>query len=322
MILTRSLQAQQPQGSPAVANRTLADAGNAAVPRAGGPQMANPMAPAWVPVSDKHQQYVDQILQYWQQKSDQVKRYRCKFKRWEYDPVFGPQETFKTFAQGVIKYSAPDKGLFRVEQVQQYQPPREHGGKPQYVEADAQHHEHWICDGKSIFEFDYRQKKLIERELPPEMRGKAIGKGPLPFLFNADASDIKRRFWIRVITPKSAQGEYWLEAVPKTQEDAANFKLVHVIIDEQDFMPKAMVLFDPNYQPQACPSRTSFQFEDREANFSILAQQLNIFYREFYEPKTPSGWEKIIHRWDQPALPDQSSGTRNQAAKQAGNARR
>ena len=271
-------------------------------PQGGVPQvqLAAPLAPAWAPLSETHQKYVDQILQYWEFKSNQVERYRCTFKRWEYDPVFGPKDTFKTYGEGSIKYSAPDKGLFKVERLLHYRPPREPTGKPDYVERKDVQGECWICDGNSIFEFDHKKKHLQQYELPPEMRGKAIGRGPLPFLFNAKADEIKSRFWIRVITPKDTKGEYWLEAFPKTRDDAANFKMVHVIIDEKEYLPKAMVMFDRNYVAGRRPSRTTFQFDEREVNFSILASKLNLFHREFFEPAVPGGWTKVVHKWDQP----------------------
>ncbi len=84
-----------------------------------------PMAPNWIPLTPNHQQYLDQLLAYWEHKSSQTNRYRCTFKRWEYDPVFGPKDTFKTYSEGVIKYSAPDKGLFRVDTLLEYQAPKE-----------------------------------------------------------------------------------------------------------------------------------------------------------------------------------------------------
>lgn len=276
--------------------------------------VAEPMAPSWIPLNSKQQEYLDQLLNYWDFKSSQIKRYRCTFRRWEYDPVFGPEEHCKAYSEGIIKYSAPDKGLFRVEKMSQYQPPREAGGKPEYVPADKTRFEHWICDGQWVYQMDYQRKRLVQTQLPPEMRGKAIGKGPLPFLFNAKAEDIKRRFWIHVITPPSASGEYWLEAVPRTQEDAGNFKKIHVIISEKDYLPQAMVLFDQSANPNSEPPRTTFEFVDREVNFSILAEKLNLFHREFYEPAVPAGWTKDVRKWNQPARPPgQASGTASKA---------
>ncbi len=269
------------------------------------PNAANPLAPAWYPLSANQQQYLDKVLSYWEFKSSKIKRYRCNFRRWEYDPVFGPKDknTFKTFSEGVVKYSAPDKGLFKVLKMSQYQAPRNPGEKAAYKAADQSLYEHWVCDGQWVYQFDYKDKKLVQTELPPELRGKAIGNGPLPFLFNAKADDIKRRFWLHVITPAQAKGEYWLEAVPRTKEDAGNFAKIHVIIDEADYLPKAMILFDSN---QAA-SRTTFEFFDREVNFNILAAQLNLFHREFYEPAAPRGWEKKVNKWNQSVAPATAS---------------
>lgn len=266
-----------------------------------------PMAPSWIPLSAQHQEYLDQVLAYWEHKSSQIQRYRCEFKRWEYDPVFGPKDACKTFSEGVIKYAAPDKGLFRVDRLLEYQASQNPADKPTWLppKDQAGTYDHWVCDGRYVYQFDQQKKKLIQNELPPEVRGQAIGNGPLPFLFNAKADDIKRRFWLHVITPRDAKNEYWLEAVPKAQEDAANFKMVHVIIDEADYLPKAMVLFDTNYVAGVRPARTTFQFNNREVNFSVLAEQLNLFHREFYEPKLPSGWTReTIQAAAAPAAPD------------------
>ena len=83
------------------------------------------------------------------------------------------------------------------------------------------------------------------------MRGRAIVDGPLPFLFGANAERIKQRYWIRPLpVPKDVEKEYWLEAFPKTRQDAANYQKVHVIISQDDFLPKGLVIFDRNFDPQ------------------------------------------------------------------------
>ena len=51
--------------------------------------------------------------------------------------------------------------------------------------------EHWVCDGKSVFEYRHDQKQLVERPIPPQLQGKAIVDGPLPFLFGAEAAKLK-----------------------------------------------------------------------------------------------------------------------------------
>ena len=98
------------------------------------------------------------------------------------------------------------------------------GQEPKFTADPEELNEHWVCDGKSIFEFEGRKKQLIQRELPPEMRGKQIVEGPLPFLFRVCAEMIKVRYWIRAILPPPMKGAVTLEAEPKTREDAANFR--------------------------------------------------------------------------------------------------
>ena len=70
----------------------------------------------------------------------------AEFKRWTYDVIFGPPNQPKFIDMGVIKYAAPDRGMFRVEKT-------EKDGKDVPIE-DARA-EHWISDGKSIFEFNH-----------------------------------------------------------------------------------------------------------------------------------------------------------------------
>ncbi len=241
------------------------------------------LAPRWIPLPPDHEKYLNQILNFWEHTTSKTKRYRCQFKRWEYG-----NQNLKTYSAGSIKYAAPDKGLFKVDAIQIRQAPRQPGGEPQWVEQQGGFREHWVCDGKSIFEFDHQNKQLKQRQLPQDLQGTRITDGPLPFLFGATAKQIKARLWLRVVTPPETKGEYWLEGVPKTKTDAANFARINIILDEKDFLPKGMVLFHRNQ------AQTTFAFERREMNWNIIAQQLNPFMRQFFEPKTPPGWKKVV----------------------------
>ena len=77
--------------------------------------------------------------------------------------------------------------------------------------------DHWICDGKSVFQYIPKQKKLVEHKLPPDMQGKSIVDGPLPFLFGAEAKKLRQRYWLRIVTPPNIKNQVWLEAFPRFQ---------------------------------------------------------------------------------------------------------
>ncbi|HTN75775.1 MAG TPA: TIGR03009 domain-containing protein [Pirellulaceae bacterium] len=284
-----------------------------AAPRVGGTPVAvapAPQAPTWFPQPVEHQKYVDDVLKFWEQSSSKIERYRCQFTRWEYDPAFVKPDpkTNKSPAikvsYGEIKYAQPDKGLFKVTKMLHYNAPKTPEDKAQYLPQEGEIGEHWVCDGKSIFEFDHPNKKLIDHQLPPDMHGKAIVDGPLPFLFGANAAKIQERYWVGVFTPKTAKGEYWLEAWPKRAEDARNYKKVEIIIDEKDFLPKAIQIYNHGGVP-GNPSSSVLTFEKREVNFSVSPlgkldplELANWVTREFHEPATPFGWKKEVERFN------------------------
>jgi TIGR03009 family protein len=253
-----------------------------------------PQTPAGFPLPAKDQQRVDQILNYWQDQTGKIKTFECKFIRNNWDDVFKK----RTADKGTVRYSAPDKGLMRVDQVFVHDPQAADPAKP-WRREEVQFGEYWVCDGEAIYQFDSVQKKLIETRLPDDLRGQAIAEGPLPFLFGARAETMKQRYWIREATPQdSAEGTYVLEAIPKRQEDAANFERIAIkleLIDKQ-LMPTAMKVFNKQN------GLVTYYFQEHQINDTRhrVAQYLNHFVR----PKTPAGWTKVVEEWAPPLAPE------------------
>jgi len=247
------------------------------VPR-GQPPSAAPAEAAPRPpfqLSPHEEAQVERVLNLWEQQSREIKTFDCRFKRWIYDVVFGPPNQAKYIELGVIKYAAPDRGLFRVETT-------EKDGKE--VPIDDSRAEHWICDGKSVFEFAPAKKQLIEHKLPPELQGKAIADTPLPFIFGAEAEKLKQRYFIRLITPPDVKDQIWLEAYPRFQRDAANFQRAQFIITIQGMLPYALRLVQPNGKDY-----TVYQFYD-----IVVNDPLQLFRGNPFRPFTPLGWKKIV----------------------------
>ena len=227
----------------------------------------------------------------WERRSQSVVRYRCTFRRWEYDPVFGPRDTFKTYSEGVIKYAAPDKGVFRVEKCLDWTPGGKPGDKPNFVPRQVRL-EHWLCDGRWLYELDSQHQRIIQRELPAQVRAPAAATVGVPFLFGAPVEVIRQRYWLRLLpVPDGAQDQHWLEAVPRIRQDAARYQRLHVIIDQADLLPRGLVIFDRNFDRGRNPARTIYAFENREVNWDDAE---GTFGREFGEPKLPDGWKKVV----------------------------
>lgn len=253
----------------------------------GQPGTRPPMGMPPFQLGQVEQQFVDQILHEWENESAKVKIFKCDFERWEYDPVFGPGNQIpSTKSEGQLNYSKPDKGSFKITQIQRWQKndPQQEGWEPgDWVLQKDEVGEHWVCDGKSVFEFRHDKKQLVVQPLPPDMQGTAIVDGPLPFLFGAEAEKLKRRYWIR--SKLSNETSIYLEAFPRWQADAANYHHVDVMLDRKRMLPTAIQVHMPNGQ-----SRAVYMFKEPTINGKLDA----IFNSLFSAPRTPLGWKRVV----------------------------
>jgi TIGR03009 family protein len=242
-------------------------------------QPSQPPPPPFT-LTPQEEAQLDRALTVWEQKSQDVKNFSCSFVRWEYDPVFAkpnsdPNAPVNT-DQGILKYASPDKGVYRIV--------NKITAENKLEPVEQERADHWICDGKSVFQYIPKQKQLVEHKLPPQLQGKAIVDGPLPFLFGTDAQKLRQRYFLRLITPSDAQNQLWLEAYPRFQEDAANFRRAILILTMSNMNPKALQIYQPNGK-----SRTSYEFYDIKINDPLWLLQGNPF-----QAFTPRGWQKII----------------------------
>lgn len=248
------------------------------------PPAAQPAAPRQPPtLSPQEQAALDQLLAAWEARSAAVKTWSCTFHKWEYN-AWSPadaQGQRLAFAEstGELKYAAPDKGLFRIKESKQWNPQTR-----RYEVRGGESGEHWVCNGESIYEFRHTDRQLRETRLPPEMRGKAISDGPLPFVFGAKAETLKKRYWMRIITPPNVTDQIWLEALPRFQADAANFSKVELILRSRDLMPFAIQIYKPGGQ-----DRDVYQFDPKT---SLIDKGLDLI-RDFSRPVTPLGYTFI-----------------------------
>ena len=231
---------------------------------------------------------LDNVLNDWEKRNKEIHTLESKFFRWKYDGVFGNGNGNQPPAAdaGELKFSAPDKGLFLLK------------GKK---DEDS---EQWLCDGKSIFQFDYKNSVVTEHVLPPELQGKAIADGPLPFVFCTEAQKLKQRYFMRIITPPTVPNEVWLEAYPRSQQQAAEFSKVEVILQfggpTKGLLPYAIQLYDPNGK-----SRTVYQLQDPVVN--PPGTWLSGLGHDWTKPSIPLFWKK---RTNLPPQPVQAQGPR------------
>ena len=287
-------------------------------------QQQSPRLPPGFPLPADEQQYVEQVLDYWQTTSDKVKQYKCEFLRYDYDTEnvnIRDARTNQLYAYqqaaGEIRFAAPDKARFETTKVFRFEkPPEQDGGDAKYTPLKGHSlwgrdiHECWVCTGDTVYDFDFEQKARYASEIPPELRGN-VAESPLPFLFGAKKNDVMNRYWVRYI-PKyetDAQGqqklienEIWLDIYPKKIKDAQVYSKVELILSADDFMPLAIHMYAPNYDPSKNNySSRYFLFQNRKINGTLAA--LRGWMNRFVEPTVPATWRKVVR---QPA-PTQSA---------------
>jgi len=242
----------------------------AAGPPIQGPPMRNAGPQAPFVLSPQEAAALENLLTDWEKRNKEIHVLESDFYRWKYDAVFGngnPPPPDK----GELKFSAPDKGLMKIET------------------KDPKQSEQWLCDGKSIFQFDYSRKLVTEYVLPPELQGKGIGDGPLPFVFGVEAKKLKDRYFMRIITPPNAQNEVWLEAYPRYQQQAAEFSRVQVILQitgsTKALLPYAIQMYSPNGK-----DHTVYQLQNPKINpRGIWIPGIS---GDWTKPSIPFGWAK------------------------------
>jgi hypothetical protein len=96
--------------------------------------------------------------------------------------------------------------------------------------------------------------------------------------------------------------QVWLEAYPRFQRDAADFKRAVLIINTKDWLPAGIQTHSPNGK-----SHTSYTF------YAIVVNDPNPFrglISDPFRPRKPAGWTKIVEPVRQAAGKQPAAGSR------------
>ena len=266
------------------------------------------------PLTPAAQAQLQEVLKKWEQQSQSMKTLECRFLRWHYDHFAAPANVAATKADGVIKYAAPDKGLFRTDQLVFFAG-NDPQNKPLFKPQPNQFGEHWVCNGEQLIEFDRSKQECGIQDLPEDMKGKNIVNGPLPFVFNLDAKQIQERYWVRQVASPSPQ-IIVVEAWPKLQELRAQYKLVQIALNNKTYQPHALLMYAPNFHPTNAPKWDHYEFRDIKRN--AIGAGFAKFLGNFIPQKPPADWKIHRHQFGQPPGQPPTQPAQQQAQNPAG----
>lgn len=237
----------------------------------GQPQSMDPRQPvsplqsnAPFELNPQQQEQVDRVLTFWENYTKGIKKFEADFDLYFYPAVSvgGTDVNSAPKAQqttGFLKYEAPNKGIFRVD------------GPPKEL---------YRCNGKSVYTYNFDKKEINEYKYSDgAMTGQELKKGPMAFLFGASAATLRDRYWIRLLPlpPGAPQGQIWLEAYPKYQEDLQDMTKAELIINVKPCKPVAFQRYSPN------GDRQSYALKNIKVN------KFELFGGEPFEPNE-RGW--------------------------------
>jgi hypothetical protein len=240
---------------------------------------------------------IDQLLNRWEQWNSQVKTLECRFKRWHYDLVFGPSDRAKSIDFGGIRYAAGRSEIWSQEKEDETQP----------INADLA--ERWLFDGESLWEYRFREKKVMEYKLPTEWKASKLIDGPMawpttfaflglqqmlhgtigksyPFPLAAKAETLKQQYYLRICRQgmenkdKEGKATIGIEAYPRSK---TFFQSMSFLFSADDMSPLAVKIIHGNEKEYSV-----YQFYDLRINDPASASDEKAF-----QPTISPGWELV-----------------------------
>jgi len=105
-------------------------------------------------------------------------------------------------------------------------------------------HERILCTGAEVVQYDGEAHLINVYPLPKEDRQRALQEGPLPFLFNMKAAQVKKRYHIFLMDEGAAA--YRLKIIPLEDIDRDAFSLAVMDLNKKTFLPDVLQLHSPN----------------------------------------------------------------------------
>ncbi len=191
---------------------------------------------------------VEQLLEFWEQKSSQVNQLYGEFERYSYDSTFGVERR----SRGRLWFAAPDNGRIDFTPMDVPAEPNnvnyeklDVNGAPYRIEADS--NARWICNGARVFAIDDSSHTYAEMTIPPQFQGENIIDSPLPFLFGMQAERAKQRYFISIGAMHNPDGR--LEGAPlavhvvvqpRWEQDQREWSSAEILLNKDTFLPTAI----------------------------------------------------------------------------------
>ena len=237
-----------------------------------------PVNKAFTPLTPAQQAELDAFLKRWEEASRKQKRITIEFNRFELRPAYAPPtepEAPVRINQGKADFEASGKWMWKVDR--------------EWVDGklvDSPVTEHFVCDGRSLFEYKAADKTVIQHVMADEMKGHNMVRAMLPFLFTTDVKKLKDRYFLSLV-PFADPKIVCIKAEPRYQKEAANFVGALMLVDLTKMEPTGMQIFLPGGTDSF-----KYQFTKVEVNPKNPSE----LFSDPFKGKIPSGWTSSVEQ--------------------------
>jgi TIGR03009 family protein len=221
---------------------------------------AQPPQPQPAPADKK----LDEYLLRWEQEMQKLQSLEATLERTEKDKTFQTEKKFVGFARYMKDGTGPTaRNLAMLEM-------KEPGKQDIY--------EKFICTGTFLYQFSPTTKEIRALRLPPPKPGQVGDDNFLTFLFGMKAEQAKLRYDLKVT--REDQYYIYLDVVPRTPQDQADFKRAQLVLNKDSFLPRQLWFEQPNGSTivWAIPR---------------LDTKAKINEKDFDAPSLPTGWKMV-----------------------------
>lgn len=173
-------------------------------------------------------QQMEGILKLWEQQSAGRTTIEVTFTRLDVSDVWGNTEY-----RGKASLQSPNLVRLELQKVDRDKNP------PIVVP-----HEQILCTGTAVLQYAYDTKQIFVFPLAKEERKRVLDEGPLPFLFNMRADELKKRYTLFVSDEN--QDVYLIGVIPRWESDKETFSRAFIWLNKKSFLPDKLRLVAPN----------------------------------------------------------------------------
>jgi len=213
---------------------------------------------------------LDDLLKGFEQKTRGTRDFHCEFRRTTKDAVFQKEHVETGKAWG-IKPSLGRLDLF----------------------DDQSRSQVFVYTGQALYQYEFKSKQQIVHLLPEHDAASQQVPGPLSFVYGMTAAEAKRRFDMTLAKEFARKNAQYAEihVEPRTEFDQKEFRLTKLVIDTTTFLPKEILVIEPNGNQQ------HWDFTSIETNVTpaLRADQFGPL------KNLPKDWRTVTSRFGEPA---------------------